>query len=276
MKVNFMIVGAQKCGTTTLFNILKNHPSLVGSSPKEPGFFNLKSVDRLDFDYYHSLFDQKEHALYFEATPGYTFYPSGFRKIWEFIYDYNPDMKFIYLVRNPVDRIISNYVHFYLRGYTDDSLEDAISSHPFYINVSRYYTQIYPYVEQFGRDKVLIIDFEDLINNRKEMLAEVSLFLGINPDLFDEKVLQLHSNRTKSNKRIHHRFDPPSSIYMKIVKRYFPYFWNILLKRNTRTINKKPDLDDACREMIIRMIELDIKSLEELTGKNFSKWYVNY
>jgi hypothetical protein len=119
MKVTFIIIGAQKCGTTTLFNLLNKHSSLIGSSDKEPHFFSTSKNWRQQLSDYHSLFEEQNNALYFEDSTTYTFYPLRNLRIWDDIYDNNPAMKFIYLVRKPTSRIISSYMHTYERGYTD-------------------------------------------------------------------------------------------------------------------------------------------------------------
>ena len=140
MQVDFMIIGAQKCATSTLFKILNNHPSIIGCNHKEPHFFSTSNNWKRDVSTYHALFKEQEGALYFEASTTYTFYPLRNLHIWNDIFDYNPNMKFIYLVRTPVDRIISSYMHTYERGYTELNIEDALIKERLYIELTRYYT----------------------------------------------------------------------------------------------------------------------------------------
>lgn len=73
MLVDFMILGSQKCGTTTLFQHLESHPSLVGCSIKEPRYFCHRKDWREGIDGYHELFEQQDGAKYFEASAGLTF-----------------------------------------------------------------------------------------------------------------------------------------------------------------------------------------------------------
>lgn len=152
-----MIIGAQKCGTTTLFNILNDHPSISGCTEKEPHYFSTTKNWRNDLNLYHMLFKEKEGTLNFEASTTYTFYPLRNLHIWDDIFDYNPNMKFIYIVRNPVDRIVSSYMHNYERGYIDLDIEEALIKERLLIELTRYYTQISPYIKKFGRDKIWLL-----------------------------------------------------------------------------------------------------------------------
>lgn len=102
MKVDFMIVGAQKCATTTLFGLLNRHPFIEGSSDKEPAFFAIHDNWARKLDQYHSLFkDNRPHVKHFEASTVYTFLPLRKIGIYNEVYAYNPNMKIIYIVRDP-------------------------------------------------------------------------------------------------------------------------------------------------------------------------------
>jgi hypothetical protein len=271
MKVNFMIIGAQKCGTTTLFKILNNHPMVVGSEPKEPKFFSQQDEKPLDFVYYHSLFKRKEGVLYFEASTTYTFYPSYSLKIWDRIYEYNPDMKFIYVIRDPVDRIISSYMHAYTRGLTNKTIEESIQQDRYMYDITRYHTQIIPYVRKFGRDNVLILDFDDLVSDLEAVTYTVSDFLGIDANLFDQKLFNEHENKSVGNKSVSLN-SQTSSLRFKVIRRAAPFLWERLSKKYDRSFSEKPQLPGELIDMIYNMLELEIREMEKLMGKDLSKW----
>jgi len=204
MLVNFMIIGAQKCGTTTLSEILRNHQSIVGCKQKEPHFFSETKNWKNSLDEYHSLFEEGSDVLYFEASTSYTFYPYRNLNIWDDIYEYNPDMKFIYLVRNPIDRIISGYVHAFEKGHTDLPLEKTLVRGSFQIDITRYYTQIYPYIRKFGTESVLIVDFDDFINKRDKVLSQISEFLSVDYGKFSiDKDVHLNKSIGGKEKKHH-------------------------------------------------------------------------
>src|SRR5690349_21805688 len=112
MKVNFIILGAMKCGTSSLSKILSLHPDISFSQPKEPDFFSKNNDWKNKLHEYHSLFPKKA-MLYGDGSTSYTKYPAYNLSIWDDIYEYNNNMKFIYLIRNPIERTISHYVHLY-------------------------------------------------------------------------------------------------------------------------------------------------------------------
>ncbi len=265
-----MIIGAQKCGTSTLFNILDSHPGIVGSRPKEPQFFSTSPDWRKEIDDYHKLFNQKEGVLYLEASTTYTFYPLRNLRIWEAIYEYNPKMKFIYLVRNPIDRVISSYMHAYERGFTDLAIEEAVTERRQLIDVTRYYTQIRPYIKKFGSDRVLIIDFEDFIKKREAVLLQIADFMSIDYSQFanHEKV---HTNASLGGGKKHHKYDKPS-LPLKVVRKFLPPLWDRMMDNSRRAFARKPELSPEYREMIINMLELEIRALEGLMDKDLSHW----
>ncbi len=180
MKVDFMIVGAQKCATTSLFQLLDQHPSLYGSTTKEPHFFSTSKNWEAELDSYHLLYkNRKEGDLCFEASTTYTFAPHRNQDIPGDLFAYNPALKFIYLVRKPLSRIVSGYMHAYERGYTSTGIERALKEEPYFIDITRYNDQIAPYIERFGKEQVLVLDFDDFNSKRSEVIAQITAFLGV-------------------------------------------------------------------------------------------------
>jgi hypothetical protein len=269
--VNFMVIGAQRCGTTTIFDILRGHPGIVACRKKEPEFFSLEEQWRQRVDYYHGLFQQRPGALYFEASTSYTFYPLRLLRVWDSIFDYNPRMKFIYLVRNPIERIVSAYALYYARGFTDLGIEGAIRSTRDFLDVSRYYTQIIPYIRRFGRDQVMILDFDDLVKTPSMVMQRIAAWLEIDATGFGR--VQQHSNASADLEVQHHRFDRPA-LPFRAVRRLLPSVWRGLTASLSRRLPAKPVLSQEYRQMIVNTLELEVRSLEPLVGKDLSAWLV--
>jgi hypothetical protein len=266
-----MIIGAQKCGTSTLFSILNTHPSLVGCSTKEPDYFSKVDDWKTHLPHYEKLFERRDNVMYFEGSTTYTCYPSFKLNIWDDLYEYNPKLKFIYIVRNPVDRIISSYMHVYERGYTDLSLENAICQDAFQIATTRYYTQILPFIERFGRDRVLILEFDDLTRDTSELVRRTAEFLGVDGSQFGQYD-SIHANASLTQKRKHHKHTNPPW-HLKVVKRVAPPLWEKLTDNSDRAFDEKPVLEAEYREVIVRLLKSDIEALEDLIGKDLSPWY---
>ena len=284
MKVNFMIVGAMKSGTSTLSKILNQHPGITMSEPMEPHFFSMTENWQKNLERYQKRnFKEGNNQLYGEGSTTYTMFPHYNLELWKDIYNYNPEMKFIYLIRNPIERAISQYMHLYERGYLNSSIEDALINEPWIINTGRYFTQIKPFIDLFGKENVYIIDFEDLIYNRQDVIKNVSNFLNIEFDnnYFD---LDIYSNKSIGQTKINKKFDFLVSLRNKYlakinlpkkVTNILKKLWNYFIKQNTRKFYKKPELTYEYKSMIINLTKLDIIELERITGKDFSKWYNN-
>lgn len=199
MKVDFMLIGAAKCGTTSLAYILSKHPQICFSKEKEPHFFSRYADWQSRLDEYHKLFSPKPDQLLGEGSPYYTLYPE-FIGTEDRIFEYNPDTKFIYIIRNPIDRIYSNYkfVHAFNKlKYPLSEMEKEILENPMYLNRSRYFMQINRYVEKFGADKIHVCLFEDFISSRQQTLNSIFDFLNIRHlgDL-ESVLLETHKNKT--------------------------------------------------------------------------------
>jgi hypothetical protein len=194
LKVSLFVVGAGKAGSTTMFDCLNKHPQLRGSNPKEPMFFS-HYYSKGD-DWYHSLF-QKEDGIkhYFEASPQYTFLDE-FPDVSSRIKAYNSNSKIIYIIRDPLERIVSHFQHWSRtkpNTYTNinRTLTDVKLRLPF-IERTKYFKQITPYIELFGRENVKVVFLEDIKNNFKETINDVFRFIGVD----DYRIDSTHSNKS--------------------------------------------------------------------------------
>lgn len=269
-KVHFMIVGAQKSGTTTLFHILQSHPLLIGSKPKEPHYFSRVSDWKSQIKEYESMFPKIQKGLLYEASTTYTFFPHMNTRVWDDIYEFNPDMKIIYIVREPIERMISGYMHSYERGYIDISFENAIIEKPEFLNVTRYATQITPYIERFGRKNVYICFFEDLVKDQQLFMRQVSEFLNIAPDCFSE-IEFVHRNKSIGGGKKHVRFDK-LNISKRLIRKIAPKLWERLTDNSDRSFKSKPVVTSDQREMILHLLRAEINEMESLTGRDLNSW----
>jgi len=275
-----MIIGAQKCATSTLFNLLKAHPSIVGSSQKEPNFFIFSKNWKRELPGYEKLFDQKDGVLYFEASVSYTAYHLRNLEIWNDIFEYNPDMKFIYIVRNPIDRIVSNYMHSYETGTINYLIEDVLRKGRTLIDATRYYTQINPYIKKFGRDNVLIIEFDDVNKKRTSTLQTISKFLGVEFDKFQnyENVCSNVSVGDRSYKinYKHYKLLYPLRKFRKFMPTgCFEFLMGVLkviTGNSKRSFRERPELTTENKRIIVNMLDLEINELQRLMNKDLSHW----
>ncbi len=173
-----LIIGAMKCGTTSLFSYLSVHPQICPASVKEPEFFSNHQRHKKPFRHYHDVwpnFDGSVHRYAMEASTGYTKYPweSG---VPEKIRDYGIKPKFIYLMRNPFDRIESHFNFNYgKKGWKFDICDNHL------ISISNYYLQLERYRRLFSVRDMLLLDFDELSRDPAGVLVRVYRFLGLDP-----------------------------------------------------------------------------------------------
>jgi hypothetical protein len=176
-----LIVGAMKCGTTSLFNYLAAHPEVAPCRTKEPDYFSSADFQSDDSETYFSLWDwdPSVHKIAIEASANYTKIPTNPNCADRIAQFSNCDFRFIYCMRNPIDRIESHVYHGLYAGWTQP-LEEGISDHA--LNVSRYAMQLDAYVERFGRDRILLVVLEEFQKTRAEGFRRICEFLEIDPD----------------------------------------------------------------------------------------------
>lgn len=178
-----IIIGSMKSGTTYLYSLLSQHPAVCECITKEPHFFadrnTDKSFDLSDIDSYYDLwpdFDSHKHTWALEASTNYTKRPNFPNAAERISLVKNINFKFIYCVREPVSRIQSHLIYMTLMRKNTDQLK--ICDH--YINVSRYYFQIKPYLENFSKKDIYIVPFGRLHRNQSDVMKEICDFLDIN------------------------------------------------------------------------------------------------
>lgn len=265
-RVNFMILGAQKCGTTSLKDLLVTHPKLVCCHGKEPQYFSLCKDWMNELDSYHRLFPRRSGALYFDASTTYTMFPLHNLEIWNDLYQYNPTLKFLYIVRPPLERIVSAYVHLYERGWTDLPFNQALFQNPSIIWTSRYYQQIIPFVEKFGAQNVKILFLRDLKSKPQEFRRSVAQFLDIECRFSDEEI---RSNVATKEKRRHHKYDRPN-LGLRVIRKVLPGLFDRLTQQD-RKVNR-PALTKQQARVVSNILEDDISRFEKLTGRDLSHW----
>lgn len=274
-KINLFLIGGRKCATTSLAACLSSHPSISVASNKEPEFFNLDKVTRsANYQEYKSLFDLSQQWKC-DASTIYSAQEYTNENVAANIHNYNPNARIIYIVRNPFDRIISNYTMAYNRKYTRNSFDIQLHHKDLnLIALSKYYHQIKPYVDQFPRGQIHIMFFEDFVSNQSKSLKEVATFLNLKTPFRDN--LSVSLNRDKDQLIVPQTYDKllDSGIY-KFTKMLIPKFIirtakNLVL-RNTR-LQQKPVFTDTQYQFAHSHLIDDIKQFEQLTSRNLNHW----
>lgn len=183
MLPNFLIIGAAKAGTTSLYNYLRVHPQVFMSNPKELKFFVQEMNWSRGLQWYERHFDPAGDVVAIgEASTHYTAYPY-FGGVPERIAEVLPDVRLIYLVRQPIDRMVSFFLMRIRAGKERErSMEKALLANPRYIDGSRYAMQIEQYLKYFPREHLVILKSEDLRNARGPTMDRVLVPGGTRSD----------------------------------------------------------------------------------------------
>ncbi len=272
MLVDFMMIGAQKCGTTTIASQLAEHPEICFCQEKEPGFFCDTADWENHLDAYHALYAPQPGQICGEASTMYTFLPEFF-DTHDRLYAYNPDLKLIYIMRNPVERVISNYAHRIVRKTVHEPPETAVFADPAYLNRTRYAVQIKPYLELFGAENVLLLIFEEYIADPAGTLQQIAQFLGITTAPF-EVVEKKVAHSTTGNHYLNPSLTKISkNDAAKVIMDYVPDGLRKALKKQLGTrIEQKPVFSPLLRETIWRFLESDVCQIEEIMGRRLDIW----
>jgi hypothetical protein len=176
---NLIVIGGLKCGTTSLHHYLNLHPEIAMSRPKELNFFVAELNWDLGPDWYASHFDRTA-PIRGETSPHYTNLPR-FGGVAERMRDViGGEARIVYMVRNPIDRMLSHYLHNVGGGYEARPLEVALSDpDSAYLARSRYAMQVEPYLDAFGPERVLIVTREELRDDRRATMQRTFEFCGV-------------------------------------------------------------------------------------------------
>ncbi len=272
MLPNFLIVGAEKAGTTTLAFTLAEHPEAFMCEPKEPRFFINPYWDR-GLSWYESLFrGAVDHKAIGEASPAYTWAPE-YGEAPKRIYECLGDIRYIYAVRDPVQRMISHYRHaLYYRWVPDDTpFETALELRPELKNCSRYFYQIEQYLPYTRPEQWHIVVLEELIEDYQSEANAMFRFLEIS----EMPLARLPAENVSDDK-----VRPPMLFHrIKPLQRYLPDPVVRLGRELADKLGKrveKPDTPESVYDDLMEELKPDIDGLTKFCGKDFRAiWRIN-
>jgi hypothetical protein len=306
-KVDFFIVGAARCGTTSLYGMLDQHPHVCMSPVKEPNFFSSdvtsgplrrKLSDELqaeswqqfikgdmngrlhngyirNIDDYHSLFRKcKAGQMTGEASVSYLYSAEAAEKIAA----YNPKAKIIIILRQPAERAFSHYQMERRLTLTDSPfLNDLYSdigyvrkdwgSTPLYIELGRYYSQVKRYYDVFGPAAVKTLLYDDFISSANEVFADVCTFLGI-PEF---KAQAVHSNGALLPRKGSAALASNQKLKVRLKKPLETLGLKTHVKKLIYTVSGER-LDETEKRQLTSFFYNDIHMLSRLLQKDLSHW----
>ena len=266
MLPNFLIIGAMKSATSTLHEQLARQSGIFMSTPKEPYFFSNDPVYAKGMAWYKSLFaGAHTNDLKGESTTHYTKLPT-YPKTIERIQKHIPNAKFIYVMRHPIDRLVSQYVHHWSEKEVAVPIDEAIDAMPIMIDYSRYAYQLTSYFETFGKERVLPVFFDRLHTHSQAELERICRFIGYaGTPTWDsgDETRNVSSERLQVNPLRDFLVDLP--ILSTIRKRLVPQSVRNRIKRRWQ-MTERPTLSPESKVKLEAIFNEDLALLGSWTG----------
>lgn len=287
MKVkNFvLIIGAMKCGTTSLFNYLAEHPQIAACKEKEPSFFSGAKNYNQGLEYYQDLWDwePERHKIAMEASTSYTrvtnpIYVNAADNIRQLQEQLGCQFKFIYVMRNPLDRIESHYTHAAAWKSKELRVNIAGKSNSFHseaVDVSKYAMQLDEYYKNFDANNILLINFDNLKLQPAKLLENICQFLEIDSSYkFKQLDAVYNQNQEKTRIQLPGWYSIRHTPIMKLVNKKTPdnirQIFYRLFKRQVR--NKYIRLSLAQKQAILDELKTDLKVLDTQYKFDIRQW----
>ncbi len=273
---DFILIGAMKAGTTSLHYYLSLHPQISASKEKELNFFVEERNWPKGTDWYRAQFTNR--GLAGEGSPIYTAFPQ-FQGVPQRMHSAVPDARLIYVLRDPIERMISHYIHRFAYGLEDRVVEEALlqAENNSYLDRSRYFLQLSRFLRFYALDRILILTQEELNTQRSSTLDRTFRFLGVEPGFRSRGFQRIrHRSRAKCRysglgnwlrlmpKRLGVRRLSPGLAYQSGYGLAWPF---------SRPI-RRPRLDPDARVVLQRRLEADVAQLRELTRRRFRDWTI--
>jgi hypothetical protein len=201
VRIDFLVPGFSKCGTTTLCALLAQHPGIFMPELKEPWYFSSKRYSR-DAPGYARLFAAAQPGqLLGEGSQSYSSFEHERVSIAR-IYEHNPDCRFIFMARNPLRRIESSYREMHHSGVmfglnAPFGLADSLQAFPQMIRDSMFFERISGYLRAFGPDAILVLFLEDFRRQPRVELKKCFRHLGVDPGFELPQVPRLNEGGSK-------------------------------------------------------------------------------
>lgn len=297
---NFLIIGAPKCGTTSLHQYLSQHPQLFMSQNKEPHFFayagkmpdfcgpgdDLAGTNRtsvVQWEDYKALFEGAGDAIAIgEASTMYLYWPEAPERI----HHYLPQTKLIAILRHPVERAFSHYLH--LRGDGREWLADLqaaidqedtrIAQHYapawHYRRVGLYGEQIRRYLDRFSRDQMRIYLYEDLKRDQMGVIQDIFEFLELDPRFQPDTSVRHNVYKEVRKSQWLHQFltheNPVKTVLRPLIPK--PIRQQAATKAYKQNYQPAPKFDPTLKPALIHLFKDDILQLQDLIQRDLSHW----
>jgi hypothetical protein len=294
---DFIIIGAPKAGTTSLYHYLRQHPEVYMPEHKEPHFFAYEG-ETLTFrgpgddwlneaavtttEEYQSLFEEApEDAVTGESSAMYLYE----EEVSERIDSYCPDSQLIAVLRDPVERAYSSYMHLRRDGREPiGSFEEAVAAEErrieqgwaplwHYTRMSEYADQVQRFQLFEERDQLHVFLFEDLVENTDRVVQEIFRLIGVDETFDPDTEVKYNPSGIATSQAVHDFISQPHSL-KEWIKPLIPTSIRSKIARSLKRLNlkSKPELSPRVRRKLISHFRSDIFELQDNIQRDLSGW----
>ncbi len=276
-----LIIGSAKSGTSSLFSYLAEHPEIAACSRKEAQFFSNSEFFAQGFEYYQSLWNwnDKQHKIALEATPNYTrvtnqHLANAAQNIADIKAQTGAKFKFIYLMRDPIDRIESHYTHLEAWGQEPNAKPYAEGLSEEIIDVSKYAMQLEEYYQRFATEDILLLNFDELKDTPAQLMKQVCEFLEVDSTYQFNGLSTIYNDKT-ARKNI---FIPgwtsirKTDLVISLAKATPNSIKTIFRNVFGSKITKKIELSLGEKEYVLNQLQDDLQQLTLQYGVDTNNW----
>jgi hypothetical protein len=279
MSPDFIIVGAPKAGTTSLYHYLNANLSVFMTEPKEVNFFSYVQLEKQNLFYsdfkvktdaaYKALFSKGDkNQVKGEASVSYLFYPD----VAKSIYEYNPECKIIMVLRDPIERGYSHYLMDLKLGLVDLPYEDIVFKRGDHKNMGLYYQQYVElglYAKQVKR-YLDVFPREQLKADTPSVVSDLFGFLGLQKSNYTDTGISHNQFSMPRNKVIAWVY---SRVRLrKLLSSVFPYKARTFINTYLFKKGRKPAMATNIRSRLVKIYREDMLFLNELIEQDVSSW----
>lgn len=270
---DFLVIGAEKSGTTWLKHVLREHPEIFVPSEKELHFFDRDENFDSGLEWYSAFFSKSDKIHRGEITPAYL---ASAEKVAPRIATQFPFMRLIAIIRNPVERAWSNYQMNKADGKVDIDFSECIGANHPIITKGHYAEQLSVYFDHFPKDQMLILNYDDL-DRPAELIRRVFRFLMVDEGFVPTKLNErIFSARVARFPILNHVVRAAVRILRKVglMSFFSPHKQvvnNILRRYNTRTATYQ-QMTYEQRSKLIQIYMKDILFLEQFWDISLDRW----
>lgn len=293
----FLVLGAQKAGTTSLYHYLRQHPEVFMASVKEPNFFafegeelryigpggapaSVNGYSITDLETYRTLFDKAGEAkARGEASTLYLYLPSAADRIRHYV----PDARLIAVLRNPVERAYASYMHCIRDDREPLEFASALRAEQgriadhwgflwHYTQVGRYPEQLRRFFDRFPREQVRVHLYDDFRRDPVAVVQDVYAFIGVDTSFAPDTALVHNASGVPKSRALARLLSRPHAI-KRMLRPLVPEAARnrMMTKLKNRNLSKRP-IDPEIRRELIEVFRTDIEQLQDMIGRDLTMW----